>query len=184
MQEQYFHLLAAGASFAKKRLREDKTVTAAASAAAPATDRFASFHIVPPLGDAKEVEGWRKAYSISVEGEDATHAPLMSFGELQSRFHVNPVLLENLVKCEWAAPTLVQSEALPVLLARRDLIVCAPTGSGKTAAFVLPMLERLGGTHVPGGPRALMWHRRASWLSRCTVWRQSSRQEPTFAAVF
>jgi ATP-dependent RNA helicase DDX52/ROK1 len=50
----------------------------------------------------------------------------------------------------------VQSEAIPILFSSRDLICCAPTGSGKTAAFVLPLLGRLENVHQEGGPRGLI----------------------------
>jgi ATP-dependent RNA helicase RhlE len=40
-------------------------------------------------------------------------------------------------------PTPIQEEVIPVALEGRDLIACAPTGTGKTAAFVLPMLQHL-----------------------------------------
>ncbi len=163
MQEDFFHLLAAGASFKKtKRAREDKPAAAPLSMDAVANDESKAdelpsvFSHVAPLVEPGEIAAWRKAYSISVDGEDATMRPLTSFSELATRFSVSPVLLSNLAKCEWTAPTLVQSEALPVLLGGRDLIACAPTGSGKTAAFVLPMLHRLGSKHVSGGPRGLI----------------------------
>jgi ATP-dependent RNA helicase DeaD len=42
-------------------------------------------------------------------------------------------------------PTPVQREAIPILLAKRDLLAQAATGTGKTAAFALPMLQRLAG---------------------------------------
>lgn len=37
-------------------------------------------------------------------------------------------------------PTLIQQEAIPLLLAGEDVLACAATGTGKTAAFVLPLL--------------------------------------------
>jgi superfamily II DNA/RNA helicase len=43
----------------------------------------------------------------------------------------------------WTAPTPVQAAALPHILSRRDLLGLAPTGSGKTAAYLLPLLQRL-----------------------------------------
>ena len=39
------------------------------------------------------------------------------------------------------APTAVQQQAIPAVLCGRDLQACAPTGSGKTAAYVLPLLQ-------------------------------------------
>lgn len=50
-------------------------------------------------------------------------------------------------------PTPIQVRAIPPALAGSDVIGCAPTGTGKTAAFVLPMVERIAGKH---GVRALV----------------------------
>jgi len=63
---------------------------------------------------------------------------LNSFDELS----LSPALKKALTDINWAAPTPVQAEAIPVALTGVDLIVSAQTGTGKTAAFVLPILER------------------------------------------
>ena len=52
-------------------------------------------------------------------------------------------LLDALRRLEISEPTPVQAQAMPVLLAGRDLIASAPTGTGKTAAFLLPALQRI-----------------------------------------
>ena len=53
-------------------------------------------------------------------------------------------ILEALTACGYTIPTPIQEQAIPVLLAGRDLIGAAQTGTGKTAAFALPTLAQLG----------------------------------------
>ena len=60
-----------------------------------------------------------------------------------SGFTLDPRLMQALEKAEYKEPTPVQASAIPVALTGKDLLVGAETGSGKTAAFVLPMLHRL-----------------------------------------
>ncbi len=43
----------------------------------------------------------------------------------------------------YSTPTPIQAKAIPVILAGHDLLGCAQTGTGKTAAFALPILDRL-----------------------------------------
>ncbi|HEV7813487.1 MAG TPA: DEAD/DEAH box helicase [Janthinobacterium sp.] len=52
-------------------------------------------------------------------------------------------LLRTLDALGYAAPTPVQAQAIPAVLAKRDLMAAAQTGTGKTAAFALPLLQRL-----------------------------------------
>ena len=67
-------------------------------------------------------------------------------------------LLKNLEGLGYHSPTPVQREAIPAALAGGDLLVSSQTGSGKTAAFVLPGLQRLRtAAKIPGiGPRMLV----------------------------
>jgi len=52
-------------------------------------------------------------------------------------------LVRGILATGYTAPTQIQSEAIPAILAGKDIIGCAQTGTGKTAAFVLPLLHRL-----------------------------------------
>ena len=63
---------------------------------------------------------------------------------------LTPALVRATVEEGYTVPTPVQTAVIPHVLAGRDILACAQTGTGKTAAFVLPLLQRLA-----AGPRAL-----------------------------
>ena len=58
-------------------------------------------------------------------------------------FGVDDELLRGVQAKEWLVPSAVQDEAIPVMLSGRDVMVAAETGSGKTGAFALPILQVL-----------------------------------------
>ena len=68
--------------------------------------------------------------------QKAPHMPFSSTG-------LRPELLTALVAKGYRSPTAVQVQAIPAVLQGRDVLACAPTGSGKTAAFALPLLQKL-----------------------------------------
>ncbi len=78
----------------------------------------------------------------------------MSFKEL----NLDTKLLKAIDATGYSAPTEIQQQAIPAILAGRDLMASAQTGTGKTAAFVLPALQRLlTPSSVSGnGPRVLV----------------------------
>jgi ATP-dependent RNA helicase RhlE len=62
-----------------------------------------------------------------------------------SKFQLHPDLLRGVKDLGFTRPTPIQDQAIPPAAAGKDLLACAMTGSGKTAAFVLPILHRLMG---------------------------------------
>src|SRR4030095_3005695 len=60
-----------------------------------------------------------------------------------SSLKLHPALLKSIRELGFARPTPIQSEAIPPAMAGRDLLACAQTGSGKTAAFLLPIIHQL-----------------------------------------
>ena len=70
---------------------------------------------------------------------------------------LNDALVKAVTALGYEEPTPIQREAVPLLLAGRDVIGQAGTGTGKTAAFALPMINRLAGASRPSGrPRGLV----------------------------
>ena len=63
----------------------------------------------------------------------------MSFDQ----FNLSPALLEGLDAMGFTKPTPVQEQALPMILNGKDIIASAQTGTGKTAAFLLPILDKI-----------------------------------------
>jgi len=70
-------------------------------------------------------------------------------------FSLFPELQRSIRDCGYHQPTPVQSETIPAALESRDLVVSAETGSGKTAAFLIPLIDRLHRKHAKG-PSALV----------------------------
>src|SRR5260370_26559864 len=63
----------------------------------------------------------------------------MHFNELG----LSPELLQAVTDAGYTTPTPIQHQAIPVVASGRDVLGCAQTGTGKTASFVLPMIDML-----------------------------------------
>ncbi len=105
------------------------------------------------------------AFSVVSRGPAATRlAGSQSFACLEgsplsfSAFSFHPLIVKALDAAGYTAPTPVQAAAIPPALAGRDLLATAETGTGKTAAFVLPALQRIATSLKPRvrGPRVLV----------------------------
>ncbi len=64
-----------------------------------------------------------------------------------SKLGLTDQLVQGILATGYTAPTEIQSRAIPLALQGKDIIGCAQTGTGKTAAFVLPLLNRLSAPH-------------------------------------
>ena len=73
------------------------------------------------------------------EAPDTTTPPTPSFAELG----LDPAIMRAIAETGYTTPTPIQAAAIPAVMAGRDLKACAQTGTGKTAAFSLPLLQRL-----------------------------------------
>src|SRR5512132_558311 len=62
-----------------------------------------------------------------------------------SSFGLHPDLLRGVKEMGFTRPTPIQQDSMPPALEGKDVLACAMTGSGKTAAFILPILNRLMG---------------------------------------
>ena len=76
----------------------------------------------------------------------------MTFKELDL---IEPIL-KALQQTGYTTPTPIQEQAIPVLLKGKDLLGCAQTGTGKTAAFAIPLLQRLYQSDHKKGIKALI----------------------------
>ena len=63
--------------------------------------------------------------------------PIVNFTELT----LNESLHRNILESKYISPTIVQKYSIPIILNRTDLMSCAQTGSGKTAAFLIPIIQ-------------------------------------------
>lgn len=75
---------------------------------------------------------------VEATGEDVP-SHINSFEEVQ----MTEIIQNNIALARYDKPTPVQKYAIPIIMAGRDLMACAQTGSGKTAAFMVPILNRM-----------------------------------------
>ncbi|KAG0077690.1 hypothetical protein BGZ90_006702 [Linnemannia elongata] len=80
-----------------------------------------------------------KTISVRVKGGPENRRVMSDFKELA----LHPTILENIVKLKYKEPTPIQQHATPLLFAGYDILACAQTGSGKTAAFLTPIFSKL-----------------------------------------
>lgn len=73
---------------------------------------------------------------VEVSGENVP-SPVNAFAETD----LDEELKKNIERCKYVKPTPVQRYAIPIAVAGRDLMACAQTGSGKTAAFCFPIIS-------------------------------------------
>ncbi|MBI2008672.1 DEAD/DEAH box helicase [Candidatus Amesbacteria bacterium] len=82
-------------------------------------------------------EGFMRSYVVP-EAEE-TYTPVNTFSD----FGVNETLLKNIALKGYATLTPIQDKTIPQILAGRDVIGIANTGTGKTAAFLIPLIEKI-----------------------------------------
>lgn len=85
-----------------------------------------------------QVDELRTHMEITIKNDNCER-PILEF----SQCGMNKQLSDNLSKCGYVTPTPVQMQVIPVALAGHDLLACAQTGSGKTAAFLIPMITQI-----------------------------------------
>nr|XP_022901793.1 probable ATP-dependent RNA helicase DDX52 [Onthophagus taurus] len=86
----------------------------------------------------EEINRYRNENNISVVGKNIPE-PAKTFDD----FKLSNDLIENIKSCGYSEPTSIQKQAIPIMLENRQILACAPTGSGKTAAFLLPIIHLL-----------------------------------------
>ncbi|KAF2150404.1 DEAD-domain-containing protein [Myriangium duriaei CBS 260.36] len=88
--------------------------------------------------------------SVTVEGPEQI-VPCARFKD--SELHAT--VLSNIQKCGYEKPTAIQAYCIPAVLSGKDIVAVAQTGSGKTAAYLCPIVSKLmGKVDQIGGPRA------------------------------
>ncbi|KAK3671376.1 DExD/H-box ATP-dependent RNA helicase dhh1 [Recurvomyces mirabilis] len=96
------------------------------------------------LNDSTENENWRSNLKVPVKDgrvqtEDVTKTKGLEFED----FYLKRPLLMGIFEAGYEKPSPIQEEAIPVALTGRDVLARAKNGTGKTAAFLIPTLERI-----------------------------------------
>uniref|UniRef100_A0A673MFL8 ATP-dependent RNA helicase n=1 Tax=Sinocyclocheilus rhinocerous TaxID=307959 RepID=A0A673MFL8_9TELE len=90
----------------------------------------------------EKVNRIRHQNRINVHGTDIPD-PISTFEELQKEYDLDPRIVQNIKAAGFQTPTPIQMQAIPLMMLKREILASAPTGSGKTMAFCLPLLAHL-----------------------------------------
>ena len=82
---------------------------------------------------------FRENNDISIKGGRVPH-PIRNWDEIPN---LDPIVRDNISICGYATPMPIQMQAIPIGLTFRDMIGLAPTGSGKSVAFLVPLINFL-----------------------------------------
>ncbi|KAG5470866.1 hypothetical protein CUR178_02172 [Leishmania enriettii] len=108
-----------------------------------------------PISFKKKRNTWRRN-DLQVTGTDLP-APIEHFSDLvRPPLNVPHNVVDNLFTRQHKVPTPIQMQAIPSLIHHRDVLACAPTGSGKTIAFLIPLFALLKAPDASCGVRALI----------------------------
>jgi len=106
--------------------------------------------IYVPKEDAPVEELFQLGISAGINFEKYKNIPVKVTGENKpnsietfAAANLRPLLMENIQKCGYKIPTPIQKHGIPIIMAKRDIMGCAQTGSGKTASFLLPIIHQL-----------------------------------------
>jgi ATP-dependent RNA helicase DeaD len=143
----------------------DETSETQSGAVAPENEEPHMATPEPETPDTENVQSEEIESAVSAQEEPATaasdgvdhgstdvDAEVTGFAQLG----LSSLLLETLGDLGYEEPTPIQAGAVPMILAGRDLLGQAATGTGKTAAFALPMIERIGDPGSEPAPSALV----------------------------
>ena len=110
------------------------------------------------LAEGERIRMFRKRLKIFVDGNDIAD-PLQTFDQLSEVLptnndeHIVTMLLRNIEESKYKEPTPIQMQAIPCMVEGRDVLAVAPTGSGKTCAFLLPLLASVLKKPKSGGTK-------------------------------
>eukprot|EP00126_Sphaerothecum_destruens_P000068 Sdes_comp10085_c0_seq1m1684 len=90
----------------------------------------------------EEINILRKHHRIHIIGEDCPD-PIENFQDLETAYNLPSYLMRNIEKLGFKTPSPIQMQTIPLMLQSSELLACAPTGSGKTAAYLIPLLCHL-----------------------------------------
>ena len=127
----------------------DEPVSTAPEEAAPATAQATEAEAAPEVAEPEAPEAVEPEQAPAAEAEE----PLPPFSDLG----LSEPLLQGIADAGYVTPTPIQAQAIPVVLMGRDVLGVAQTGTGKTASFVLPMMDILSGSRAKARmPRSLI----------------------------